>query len=167
MKKAIVLITLILTTIVGCKQNPKQEVKQGSEDMKTAVIEAPKEVEKLKISPNIKVSKVSFRCYPPRSRAAQVRGASLIFYCTIKNESDIGIKRIFMDGTFKYKGRTLSHTDRINYSFRKGLEPGEEKKLTLIPNALSSWNDKIKPGDQGVFSLKVISVEDYNGEKRQ
>lgn len=150
--------------VVCCKpnQNEKpQEVTKAEVPTKTEQVTKKEPL----LAPKITLSNPSLKYYTGRSAAIYGEGVLISF--TIKNETGIGIKKVYLNGNFKYKGRTLSHSENINYEFRKGLEPGEIQKVSLHPSALSKWNDKIRPGDQGDFSLKVLAIEDYNGNKKK
>jgi len=154
----------LLTLLVSCKQSQTekpQEVEQAEVETKTEVVMKKEPL----LAPKMNLGNPSLKYHSGRSAAIYGEGVLISF--TIKNESEIGIKKVYLNGNFKYKGRTISHNENINYEFRKGLEPDETQKVSLHPNALSKWNDKIRPGDQGDFTLEVLAVEDYNGNKKK
>lgn len=165
MKRILIALIIIFTT--SCHTNTKKDTKQESIGIKEKIKQdsITKAIEKNKERFNsVIISNVSYEIIPERSRAAIVRGVSgFIIHFDIKNDSDIGVKRILLEGTFKYDGRNYQYSDEINYEFRKGLEPGEVEKISATPGILTEWNNKIKRGDKGDFSLKLLKIEDYQG----
>lgn len=146
----------LLFLIISCN-NSKTD--QNSITKKTEVV-----LEKAKpsILSKISITDVSLKCRGNGTRSASVYGSGVTIYFTIKNNSNVGLKKIFFNGVFNYEGRNFSHSEKINYEFRKGLESGESQKIAMRPGVLSNWNNKIKPIDKGKLNLKVLSVLDYN-----
>ena len=86
-------------------------------------------------------------------------------YFNIKNSSEVGIKKVFFNGKYKFEGRSYIHSEDINYEFRQGLEPGETQEIAMRPGTFSEWNEKIQPADKGEFELDLKAIEDYNGKQ--
>jgi len=148
-------LLIFITSCINSKSNQTTITKEPA---------VPLEKPKPSILPKINVTNVSLKCRGNGTRAANVYGSGVTIYFTIKNNSNIGLKRVFFIGEFNYLGRNYSHSEDINYEFRKGLEPGETQKIAMRPSLFSEWNDKIKPSDEGKFNLELIKVEDYNSD---
>ncbi len=62
-------------------------------------------------------------------------------------------------------GRTLPWVDEaFNYEFPGGLEPGEERHLSLEPNAFSDWgNSDLSDRNDLVLTIVITGLEDAEG----
>ncbi len=113
----------------------------------------------------IEVTDVNLISRGTGTRAASVYGSGVTMYFNIKNSSEVGIKKVFFNGKYKFEGRSYIHSEDINYEFRQGLEPGETQEIAMRPGTFSEWNEKIQPADKGEFELDLKAIEDYNGKQ--
>ncbi|MFC0578167.1 hypothetical protein ACFFFQ_01595 [Mesonia mobilis] len=154
---------LMLVVLISCKNEDKNQktdnlkIEQRKKDSINKVVE-----KNLKILDEIEISEVSLKNRGYNTRAADVYGSGITMYFTIKNNTDIGISEILLEGEFKFSEREYSYKDEISYEFRKGLEPGEKQEIAMRPSPMSEWNSKIKIGDEGNFNLKLLEIKDYS-----
>ncbi len=84
----------------------------------------------------------------------------------ITNKSGVAIKKIDLKGVLQTPGRSVPWVDDgFNYSVAGGIEPGETKKLDLVPNMFGEW-DKV-PKDSAksaVLTLVLTGIDDASGK---
>ena len=161
MKKFLLLFLFI--SLLSCNESKSSKSLRSEEKHKSINDSIEKStLKKIELLDKIELTNISLICRGYNSRAADTYGSGVTIYFMINNKSDIGIKRVFLNGTFNFDSRSYSHSEDINYEFRKGLEPGETQEIGMRPGMLSEWNDKIKSGDKGEFELEILGVEDYN-----
>lgn len=161
MKKSIFLFSFI--SLFSCKESKSSQDLQ-TQEKKTSIYNSieSSNLENIELLNKIELTNINLISRGNNTIAANTYGSGVTIYFMIKNKSDIGIKRVFFNGTFNFDDRSYSHSENVNYEFRKGLEPGETQEIGMRPGVFSEWNDKIKSGDEGEFELEILGVEDYN-----
>lgn len=82
----------------------------------------------------------------------------------VKNGTDFAVSRAFFVGTIASPGRAVPWlVEDFNYEIAGGLEPGEETRWRLAPNAFGKWGRVDIPAD-AVFTVKVKKLNGADGE---
>lgn len=83
---------------------------------------------------------------------------------TIQNKSEQTLSAIIVDAVLTSTGRKVPWvTDVFRYSFRGGLNPGEEQKLELSPNMFSDWG-RLENRPDYLLELTLKQAEDETGK---
>lgn len=83
---------------------------------------------------------------------------------TIQNKSEQTLSAIIVDAVLTSTGRKVPWvTDAFRYSFRGGLNPGEEQKLELSPNMFSDWG-RLENRPDYLLELTLKQAEDETGK---
>lgn len=83
---------------------------------------------------------------------------------TIQNKSEQTLSAIIVDAVLTSTGRKVPWvTDSFRYSFRGGLNPGEEQKLELSPNMFSDWG-RLENRPDYLLELTLKQAEDETGK---
>ena len=84
---------------------------------------------------------------------------------TINNTSEATISQLSFDAVLTSTGRKVPWVkDGFSYSFKGGLNPGEQQKLDLAPNPFSDWG-RVENRDDYQLQLTIDSVYDETEEK--
>lgn len=158
------LLLFLIISLNACKKVSSSNDTETEKNAKTVNNSIENNKKSTNLINKIELNNISFKCVGEGTRAASVYGSGVTFFFTIKNNTNIGIKSVSLNGTFKFDGRSYVYSEDINYEFQKGLEPRETQEIAMKPGPFSKWNDKIKPGDNGKLSFKILEIEDYNGE---
>lgn len=83
---------------------------------------------------------------------------------TIQNKGEQTLSAIIVDAVLTSTGRKVPWvTDAFRYSFRGGLNPGEEQKLELSPNMFSDWG-RLENRPDYLLELTLKQAEDETGK---
>jgi hypothetical protein len=78
---------------------------------------------------------------------------------TVKNGTQSAVSRAYFKGTLASPGRSIPWiVEDFNYEISGGLEPGEQKTWSLLPNQFGPWG-KVDPPKDAVFTVEVVRLD--------
>jgi hypothetical protein len=93
-------------------------------------------------------------------REEQFGSPQPIIEITLKNGTAAAVSRAYFEGTIASPDREVPwFKDTFNYSISGGIEPGEEKSVTLAPNMFLKWGSVNAPED----AIFTVTVEQLDG----
>lgn len=85
---------------------------------------------------------------------------------TISNRSPVAIKTIRFSGRLQTVGRSVPWIeDDFAYDISGGIEPGETKKMDLVPNSFSEWRKLPKEAKGASLTVVLKSIVAADGSK--